>query len=254
MVACRACFHQGRDMKSLFSRRYFEDQKHGAERSAAIAVPLVMSLFPVRSVIDVGCGLGIWLAEFERHGVGDYLGIDGDYLARETLRIPEDRFRATDLQALTEVGRRFDLACSLEVAQYLPESCAPQFVSALVKAAPVVLFSSAIPRQSGTACLNEKYQSYWQSLFAGHGYVAVDCIRPAVHGNADVAWWYKQNTIVYCSPEHCPRGYEPTSSGYDLDRLVPEMTAGPKSGSQAALAMRQSIPVLAGALRRRVGL
>jgi len=33
-----------------------------------------------------GCGVGGWLKEFERNGVADYLGVDGDYVARHLLK------------------------------------------------------------------------------------------------------------------------------------------------------------------------
>src|SRR5262245_639668 len=49
-------------------------------RSSAVAiVPLVMELIAPKSVVDVGCGLGPWLATFARHGVSDFLGLDGEW-------------------------------------------------------------------------------------------------------------------------------------------------------------------------------
>ena len=75
------------------------------------------------------------------------LGVDGDYVARHLLKIPADRFRPIDLRNVRDLDRGFDLACSLEVAEYLPEGRAKS-VAALVKAAPVVLFSAAIPLQA----------------------------------------------------------------------------------------------------------
>jgi hypothetical protein len=61
-----------------------------------------------------------------------------------------------------------------------------------------VLFSAAIPGQGGTHHVNERWQDYWASLFNRHRYVPVDCIRKSVWDDADVAWWYAQNTLLYC--------------------------------------------------------
>jgi ubiquinone/menaquinone biosynthesis C-methylase UbiE len=36
-------------------------QRDGSRRSAVIAVPLLIDLFEPRSVLDVGCGTGVWL-------------------------------------------------------------------------------------------------------------------------------------------------------------------------------------------------
>ena len=145
----------GADTSAVYDETFYERQQDGSIRSAEIVVPIVLSLFPCHSVVDFGCGVGGWLREFERRGVNDYLGVDGDYVSRQMLKIPADRFMPLDLRNVGDLGRRFDLACSLEVAEHLPEERAKPFVAALVKAAPVILFSAAVPRQGGTGHLNE---------------------------------------------------------------------------------------------------
>jgi hypothetical protein len=204
---------------------YSEDfaEAHVTAISAHIVVPLVLKYFPVNSVVDVGCGVGTWLREFEQHGVSDYLGLDGADVPTHLLDIPVSRFRAMDLGRLTDVGRSFDLAVCLEVGEHLPENCAKQLVSALVHAAPIVLFSAAVPGQTGTCHINEQWQSYWARLFAHHDYKCVDCIRPFIFGDERVQWWYRQNAVIYCQPARCPEGFEPITSAYDLDRVHPAM-------------------------------
>lgn len=248
-------------MSQAYSETFFAGQQTGSTGSAEIVVPLVLSLFPSRSVVDVGCGVGGWLKEFERHGVTDYLGVDGDYLPRHLLKIPADKFMPRDLTGLEDVGRRFDLACSLEVAEHLPEGCAERFVSALVKAAPVVLFSAAIPGQGGTDHINERWQSYWAGLFARHGYVGVDCIRPAIFHDAGVRWWYRQNLLVFCEPDRCPPHFAPVAGAYELDRVHPgliatlaeRMEAGPQSGKAAVKQILRNFGVIGRAVLRKAG-
>jgi SAM-dependent methyltransferase len=210
-------------MKEPYTRDFFEKQQESSISSAEVVVPIVLSLFPVSSVVDVGCGVGGWLKAFERLGIDDYLGIDGDYVPRDMLKIPVNKFISCDLRTLTDVGRRFDLACSLEVAEHLPEHCAEHFVSVLVKTAPVVLFSAAIPGQGGTDHLNEQWQSYWCKIFNKHEYIAVDCIRPVVHGDSRVEVWYRQNILVFCKEHLLPECCSPVIEPYYLDRVDPEM-------------------------------
>ena len=112
-------------------------------------VPLVLQLLPVRSVVDVGCGDGSWLVVFRKLGVKEILGIDGEYVDPGLLQIPQDCFQAFDLAKPFSLGRVFDLAVSLEVAEHLPAECAPGFVECLTRLAPSVLFSAAIPFQGG---------------------------------------------------------------------------------------------------------
>jgi hypothetical protein len=78
-----------------------EKQQEGSISSAEVVVPIVLSLFPLSSAVDLGCGVGGWLRAFERLGVDDYLGIDGDYVPRGMLKIPKNKFIARDLKSLT---------------------------------------------------------------------------------------------------------------------------------------------------------
>lgn len=228
-------------MSPLYPTAFFEGQITGSVSSAEVVVPLVLSEFRVRSVVDFGCGVGGWLKAFENNGITDYLGIDGEYVSRHQLRIPDNRFSPQDLTAPKKLGRRFDLACSLEVAEHLPASCAEQFVSALVEAAPVILFSAAVPGQGGTNHVNEQWQSHWANLFQKNGYVAIDYIRPKIFYDNRVEYWYRQNILIFCNPDYCPKHLSPTINRYELDRIHPELLIAIKSGPQTGRAALNQI-------------
>ena len=243
-------------MDTVYSSDFFDGQVAGSVASANIIVPHVLSLFDVSSVVDVGCGVGGWLQVFDWHGIKDYLGVDGDYIPRDMLKISAARFCPADLTAVPDFGRRFDLACSLEVAEHLPKESASQFVASLVKAAPIVLFSAAIPWQGGTSHVNEQWPTYWAALFASHGYVAVDCIRPAIHDNERIEWWYRQNILIFCQRDKCPAGYQATAAGYQLNRIHPAMIEHlltPGSGTEALAAIRRALPVLRRGVFQKLG-
>jgi predicted RNA methylase len=76
-----------------YSDPYFLDQQDTSSQSADYVVPIVLSLLPVQSMIDVGCGVGTWTAKFLEHGVEDVLGLDGDYVNRQLLGIPPNCLR-----------------------------------------------------------------------------------------------------------------------------------------------------------------
>lgn len=180
-----------------YTKVFYKQLRDGARRSAEVIVPLVLELIPVHSVLDVGCGDGSWLSVFRTYGVEDVLGIDGDYVARDILQIPQNRFHAVDLTKPFTLGRVFDLAMSLEVAEHLPVDCAPGFVECLTHQAPIVLFSAAIPMQGGTHHINEQWPDQWAALFRERGYLPVDCIRKRVWQNDSVECWYAQNTLLF---------------------------------------------------------
>ena len=184
-------------MTQPYSEDYYTNRQAGVMRSADVIVPMIMEWVQPASVLDVGCGMGGWLATFARHGVRDFLGTDGDYVDRTRLVIPQDQFVPRDLSHPLRLGRTFDLVVSLEVAEHLPERSAVGFVESLTSLGPIVLFSAAIPLQGGRGHVNEQWPRYWAEMFAGHDYVAVDCVRRRVWENDDVQWWYAQNTILY---------------------------------------------------------
>jgi len=182
---------------SKYSTRYYRIQAAASRLSSDIVVPMVVELVRPRSVVDVGCGMGAWLASFSECGVKDVFGIDGDYVDRAQLQIDETCFTARDLTRPLDIDRRFDLVVSLEVAEHLPESAAAPFVQSLVSLGQAVLFSAAIPYQGGTGHLNEQWPEYWAALFAEHDYVPIDCLRRRIWNNPSVEWHYAQNILLY---------------------------------------------------------
>lgn len=125
------------------------------------------------------------------------MGIDGDYVNRERLLIDRTCFRPHDLALPIQLDQMFDLAISLEVAEHLPTRASGSFVESLVRAAPVVLFSAAIPGQGGTRHINEQWPEFWQELFGTFDYQCLDLIRSRIFLEPKVEWWYKQNVLVF---------------------------------------------------------
>ena len=190
-------------MSTVYNEGFYRAQKDGSYNSARIVIPIVKEYVSPKTVIDVGCGLGTWLAVWEKEGA-EIQGYDGSYVKKDMLYIPREKFRAVDLSEDTiEAESRVDLAMSREVAEHLPAARAEFFVRNLTELSDVVLFSAAIPYQGGTNHINEQWQSYWANFFAKEGYVPVDCIRPRI-------WWesvvlcYVQNTLIYVKEDCLP--------------------------------------------------
>jgi len=180
-----------------YNKLFYAVQSERSARSAEGVVHLVNEMLRPASVIDVGCGVGAWLAEFHRQGVSDVLGIDGDWVDRRMLKFPEEQFVAHDLTQPYESARAFDLVMSLEVAEDLDSDDSGAFVDLLTSLGPVILFSAAIPHQGGQHHVNERWQGDWARDFEQRGYVAVDCVRPQIWENRNVQVWYRQNIILY---------------------------------------------------------
>jgi SAM-dependent methyltransferase len=153
----------------------------------------------VASVIDVGCGRGVWAAEWRRRGVLHVLGIDGDYVSRDTLLIPRDSFLAADLSKPFDVNTRFELVQCLEVAEHIAPAAADTLIDSLTRHGDVIIFSAAVPGQGGEHHVNEREYAYWRSMFGARGYQMYDAIRPLLGSEVEVEPWYRYNTFVYAN-------------------------------------------------------
>ncbi len=176
---------------------FYADQVEGSARSAAAVLPRVFGWLRPAQVVDVGCGHGAWLAAAGALGATTLTGLDGAWVDRAALRDPRIAFHPTDLAADFHVASRHDLCLSVEVAEHLPVARAEPFVAALCAAADAVLFSAAVPFQGGTEHVNEERASRWSARFDAQGFDAFDLLRPAIWDDTRVAWWYRQNLLLF---------------------------------------------------------
>jgi SAM-dependent methyltransferase len=192
------------DLMSTYDRTFYEDRQFNKIAARAI-VPILLEYISPRSAVDLGCATGNWLSVLNEFGIADIQGIDGDWVPRQLLEIPAERFMTADLSQDIPIPRRYDLAISIEVAEHLPAERADSFVRALTQLAPVVLFSAAIPFQGGINHVNEQWPDYWAALFAEQNFLPVDCIRPRIWRHPDVvlkSYHNAQNLILFVASEH----------------------------------------------------
>jgi hypothetical protein len=162
-------------------------------------------------VIDIGCGEGAWLSSAESLGAKNLKGMDGEWVNEDDLVSQNIDFAEVNFdRGLPKLDEKYDLCISVEVAEYLSEANAEQFVDFLCKASDTILFSAAIKYQGGMNHINEQWQSYWIDLFSSKGYECFDCFRKTIWNDRSVDWWYRQNIFLFVSP---------SSSSLDLKAL-----------------------------------
>lgn len=173
------------------------DQIYGMARQY---VDLLCSVLedPPLSVIDAGCGHGVWLKAFKDAGAQKLTGFDGPWNKQSDMVDPSIEFHPADLNVpiTEEHPDRYDLAMSVEVAEHLNETSAEGFIRALTQLSDVVLFGAAYVKQGGANHINEQRHSYWARRFIENEFVPYDLFRPVFWGT-DIHWWYQQNTFLY---------------------------------------------------------
>lgn len=183
----------------IYNKDFFDWLDRNAQFSARAIIDLLTKQLPIQSVLDVGCGRGMWLAEWQLSGVKDMHGLDGDYVNLSNLVIPAELFTAVDLSQPFSLKREFDLVQSLEVAEHLPNTSANNHIDSLIGHAEIVLFSAASPGQGGEFHVNEQPSEYWREKFEARGYHAFDYIRPRIKSEKAVSYWYRFNTVLYAT-------------------------------------------------------
>jgi hypothetical protein len=189
--------------ENAYTSEWFSHQSLDSLESATIVVPVILEKYNPASVIEFGCGVGAWGSVFIKYGITKYIGVDGSYINSNQLLFEKTFFQTQDLNESRFIERH-DLCICLETAEHLIEENARQLVSTLCNSADTVIFSAAIPSQSGTNHVNEQWQSYWAKIFQEFGYEPDTQLREELWLEGNVSWWYIQNLITYKKVNHIP--------------------------------------------------
>jgi SAM-dependent methyltransferase len=195
------------------------------------------------SILDVGCGPGAWLSVATSAGVEDAVGIDGLDLPQSALLVPKSKILQINLMDGFDLGRMFDWAFCLEVAEHLEELAAPKLIESITRHADRVLFSAACPGQPGQHHVNCQWPEYWQRLFNECGFACDASIRGQLWNITEIEPWYRQNLFIAKRSENAGREerivggvqqFYVTAVGYHLtsniavNSILQDLSAGSK--------------------------
>lgn len=186
----------------MYDRTFYDVIRPGCQSSADAVVAVLASTGVIRAgnrVLDVGGGEGWWSAACETIGCTATCLDDGD-VPPEARAVAD--WRKRDLRTGVIVEGDFDVALCLEMAEHLTERAAGSLVRSLCDAAPVVVFSAAIPGQGGTGHVNEQPPAYWAQLFSNENRDVSGAWRWLIWNDDRVENWYRQNLLVAVKPGH----------------------------------------------------
>jgi SAM-dependent methyltransferase len=145
-----------------------------------------------QSCLDVGCGTGQTLRFFLEKGI-DSLGLEGSRAAIEASPV-KDHILCVNLNTPVNVGRRFDLVWSFEVAEHIHPRFVGRFVETLTKHGDLVVMSAAQPGQGGAGHFNEQPPSYWINKLQEHAFTVQRRFTEYLHGMKDL---HSKNVMVF---------------------------------------------------------
>ncbi len=185
----------------VYNPEYFRDviENHSGAAAGPMAASIVRDLGP-RTVIDVGCGGGNLLEALQARGCEvfglEYAAAGVDACARRG--VPARRFNLR--RDVFEPKQRYDVVCSIEVAEHLPAQTADRYVKLLAGAGETLVFSAATPGQGGTDHLNEQPHAYWIEKLSTHGLILDETISARWRDEwerAGLQPWFWRNIMVF---------------------------------------------------------
>lgn len=183
----------------IYDERFFRGTRRLESASAGSIADILYAHFQPRSVIDVGCGIGIYMEEFLRLGA-EVIGYEGSAAALKESRLPE-KIIIHDLSQPLRWQREYDLCICLEVAEHLFPEDADTLADTLSTASNNIVFTAATPGQGPRSIghVNEQPHDYWIEKFAARGFIIHpdnESIR-AEMAEAGAVWWITKNLMIF---------------------------------------------------------
>ena len=170
-------------MRLLKDSRFNEDELSMASLRPQHLLDAVLDRYHPSSFLDVGCGVGYGLQYVVAKGV-ECLGLEGSKAALAASPVPE-LIRLTNLNHAVNLGRKFDLVWSFEVAEHIHPVYTDVFLETLTKHGDVIAMSAARPGQGGCGHFNEQPPSYWIERLEKRGYRHIDEFASYLHTLSD---------------------------------------------------------------------
>lgn len=157
----------------------------------------VVSEIKPDSVLDVGCGPGIYVQSLLSRSVAA-IGIDSDERADGAIGVKrEDLFVS---------GRSAGLVLCLEVAEHIESERSEELAGKMfsfVRPGGFLIWSAAHPGQGGVGHINCQTKEYWEELLTAAGFARcenlerkmLDFIKSGYHMG-----WFAQNAVVFTAP------------------------------------------------------
>lgn len=192
LVSGRSDLRRNARMRLSRDSRFNADELWMASHCPRVVIDTVIEAFAPRTVLDVGCGIGLAIQYMERCGL-ECVGLEGSSAAIAQSPVSH-RIHLTDLNRPVELGRRFDLVWSYEVAEHIHPTFTATFLDTLCRHGDRLMLSAARPGQGGRGHFNEQPKSYWIDLLHQRGF-AFD--RPASERLQRLPEEYADNLMVF---------------------------------------------------------
>jgi len=155
------------DTSLIYNKSYFKQLKKVEEDSVVKVVKILFKYFHPRTVVDLGCGVGIYLKIFKDLNVKNIVGYDRSKAAQNLFCCDNKCFVLADLRKpiCHPTINYYDLCLCMEVAEHIEEKYVHIFLDNVTFFSKTIVFTAADVQQPGLGHVNLKPKSYWLNLF-----------------------------------------------------------------------------------------
>ena len=94
---------------NIYDNKFFKNTIKFEAESASQFVKVVLKYYQPKSIVDIGCGAGIYLKEFSEKGINNLLGLDGSPAAAEEFLLSRDKLIIFDLAQKYNFEENYDI-------------------------------------------------------------------------------------------------------------------------------------------------
>jgi 2-polyprenyl-3-methyl-5-hydroxy-6-metoxy-1,4-benzoquinol methylase len=185
----------------IYNNKFYnhENQDTILQDTPKLLAEYIAENYSPESVIDVGCGTGIYLQELAKFKINVF-GIDGSPAAFKNFRLDHKLFKLSDIAKPMKVDKKYSAALCFEVAEHIPNRSSNQLVENLAPLADLIFFSAAPKGQGGIGHINEQDSDFWIALFkqAGFNYQdeATKKLKKFLSDNRAI-FWLSDNIMIF---------------------------------------------------------
>ncbi|MBU2575472.1 class I SAM-dependent methyltransferase [Patescibacteria group bacterium] len=175
------------------------DQKYALGDSPKIFAEIIKTHYNPKSVVDIGCGCGLYLQELEKLGIKIF-GIDGSPAASRNLVIDRSKFLLQDVTVDFFLPEQFDCVICFEVAEHISTDKSEVLVDNITRTSDLVFFATAPKGQGGHDHINEQDAQFWIDKFFVKGYHLLVADTVSIKKtllDQGVIFWLSDNILIF---------------------------------------------------------
>ncbi len=169
------------------------DAEHQFDPALAKSIALFFQNEQARSVVDLGCGMGLYGIVVMNFGI-DCEGYDGN---PDTPALTGGYGQVADLSQVIDLGKTYDWVLSLEVGEHLPKEFEENFIKNLHQHnTKGIVLSWAVKGQGGYGHFNCQNNDYIKEIMADYGYEN-DLVAETMLRTEAMLSWFKNTIMVF---------------------------------------------------------